>query len=108
MFLAAVCCSGRKTVVTIEGNQDPRNKRNMCSCAFGFKDQDAKRVFIVYHCQRCPMKLNEVVFSCKPKTGLMKPEFDKQLTCVDCGGLAIWSTGSFPGGPLYNVGRPFA
>ncbi len=24
------------------------------------------------------------------------------------GGLAIWSTGSFPGGPLYNVGRPVA
>ncbi len=23
------------------------------------------------------------------------------------GGLAIWNTGSFPGGPLYNVGRPF-
>ncbi len=84
MLLAAVCCSGRKTVVTIEGNgQDPRNKRNMCSSAFGFQDQDAKRVFIVYHCQRCPVKLNAVVFGCKPKTGLMKPEFDINNIPVD-------------------------
>ncbi len=32
-------------------------------------------------------------------TGLEWPE--------GSGGLAIWSTGSFPGGPLYNVGQSF-
>ncbi len=27
---------------------------------------------------------------------------------LSSGGLAIWSTGSFPGGPLYKVGRHIA
>ncbi len=57
------------------------NKRKISSSFFGFQNQVAKVGFIVYHCQRCPLKLNAVVFGCKPKTGQMKPELDKQYTC---------------------------
>ncbi len=31
-----------------------------------------------------------------------------QSEAIASGKLAIWSTRSFPGGPLYNVGRPIA
>ncbi len=41
------------------------------------------------------------------KTSILPRRFEFILYSSS-GGLAIWSTGSFLGGPLYNVGRPFA
>ncbi len=46
--------------------------------------------------------------ACLNALGKVPVRKDVLIMFVSSGGLAVWSTGSFPGGPLYNVGWPIA